>query len=75
MGLFLRSRAPGRRRHRKNTLSQICLAGGSLSAASIHCIVLFKQLPDKFVQGRAPDFHGMDLVGVFFERIRNLQLV
>ena len=36
---------------------------------------LSEQLRDELVQGRAPDFHGMDLIRVLFERIGDLQCV
>ena len=36
---------------------------------------LTEQLGDEFVKGRAPNFHGMDLVGVLLEGIGNLQLI
>jgi hypothetical protein len=34
-----------------------------------------EQLGDEFIKGRAPNFHGMDLIRVLLEGIRNLQLI
>jgi hypothetical protein len=34
-----------------------------------------EQLGDEFVQGGAPNFHGVDLIRVLLERIRDLQLI
>src|ERR1700751_755224 len=37
--------------------------------------VLMEQLGHEFIKGRAPNFHGMDLIRVLLEGVRNLQLI